>query len=34
MQKANAPFFQDPIQNGASDPVVIYNEEKGTHFML
>lgn len=34
MKTANAPLFKDPIHNGASDPVVIYNEEKGTHYML
>lgn len=34
MNTANAPLFKDPIHNGASDPVVIYNEEKGTHYMF
>ena len=26
--------LKDPIHNGAADPVVIYNEETGTHYML
>ena len=34
MKTANAPLFKDPIHNGAADPVVIYNEETGTHYML
>ena len=34
MNTANAPLLKDPIHNGASDPVVIYNEEKGTHYMF
>ena len=33
MKTANAPLFKDPIHNGAADPVVIYNEETGTHYM-
>ena len=31
MKTANSPLFKDPIHNGAADPVVIYNEETGTH---
>ena len=34
MKTANAPLFKDPVHNGAADPVVIYNEETGTHYML
>ena len=34
MKTANAPLFKDPIHNGAADPVVIYNEETGTHYMF
>lgn len=34
MKTANSPLFLDPIHNGAADPVVIYNKEKGTHYML
>ena len=34
MKTANAPLFKDTIHNGAADPVVIYNEETGTHYML
>ena len=34
MKTSNAPLFTDPIHNGASDPVVIYNEEKGTYYMF
>ena len=31
MKTATAPLFKDPIHYGAADPVVIYNEETGTH---
>lgn len=34
MKTVNAPLFKDPIHNGASDPVVIFNEETKTHYML
>lgn len=34
MKKAAAPLFKDPIHNGASDPVVIYNEDTRTNYML
>ncbi len=34
MKTANAPLFTDPVYNGAADPVVIYNEETRTHYML
>ncbi len=34
MKTANAPLFTDPIHNGAADPVVVYNEETGTHYMF
>ncbi len=34
MKTVNAPLFRDPIHNGASDPVVIFNEETKTHYML
>lgn len=34
MKTANAPLFRDPIHDGASDPVVIYNEKDGLNYML
>lgn len=34
MKTANAPLFRDPVHDGASDPVVIYNRENGLHYML
>lgn len=34
MNIPNAPLYKDPIHNGATDPVVIYNRAEGTWWMM
>lgn len=33
-QKAPAPLFRDPVTDGAADPVMIWNREEGSWWML
>ena len=33
-KKIPAPLFRDPIFDGASDPVVIWNKEENCYFMF
>lgn len=35
MEKNNtSPLYRDPVHDGAADPVVVYNEKDGFHYML